>query len=156
MYGKLENDFPTQTWMKLLTHLSTIGSLICVLLKYNQISHNWGKRVDHKVYNLHDGIFCFAYWKDILGTPLASLLLSHLVKEGNSLGFKYGRVDDSLKWDGNLVDESLKWNVNQAYNLLECLDIFEVTTQWSWSYIVDATFDRIKVNWIIHESKQPC
>ena len=80
--------------------------------------------MDHKVYNLHDGIFCFAYWKDRLGTPLASLLLSLLVKEGNSLGFKYGRLDDSLKRDGNLVDESLKWNVKQAYNLMECLDIF--------------------------------
>ena len=101
-----------QIWMKLThTHMSIIGSLICILLKSNWIAHNWGKRVDHKVYNLHDGIFCFAYWKDRLGTPLASLLLSLLVKEGNSLGFKYGRVDDSLKQDGNLVGESLKWNV---------------------------------------------
>ena len=67
--------------------------------------------MDHKFYKLHDGIFCFAYWKDRIGTPLASLLISLLVKEGNNLGFKYGRVYDSLKWDGNLVDESLKWNV---------------------------------------------
>ena len=79
--------------------------------------------MDHKVYNLHDGIFCFAYWKDRIGTHLASLLLSLLVKEGNSLGFKYGRVDDSLKLDGNLVDESLKWNVKQAYNLVRCQNI---------------------------------
>ena len=79
--------------------------------------------MDHKVYNLHDGIFCFAYWKDRLGTPLASLLHSLLIKEGNNLGFKYGRVDDSLKLDGNLVDESLKWNVKQSYNLVGCLNI---------------------------------
>ena len=79
--------------------------------------------VDHKVYNLHDGTFCFAYWKNRIGTPLASLLLSLFVKEGNSLGSKYGRVDDSLKWDGNLVDETLKWNVKQDYNLVECLNI---------------------------------
>ena len=110
-----------QMWRK-LTHTHEHNRIFdCILLKSNWISHNWGKRVDHKVYNLHDGIFCFAYWKDILGTPLASLLLSHLVKEGNSLGFKYGRVGDSLKLDGNLIDESLKWNVKQDYNMVECL-----------------------------------
>ena len=86
-------------------------------------AQHWGKRVDHKVYNLHDCISCFAYWNGRIGTLLASLLLSLLVKEGNSLGFEYGRVDDSLKWDGNLVDESLKWNVKQAYNLMGCLNI---------------------------------
>ena len=65
----------------------------------------------------------FAYWNGRIGMLLASLLLSILVKECNKSWFKYGRVDDSLKLNGNLIDESLKWNVKQAYNLVGCLNI---------------------------------
>ena len=96
-------------------------------------AHNWGKRVDHKVYNLHCCIFCLASWKGRIGTPtLFTFTLKPWVKEWNSLEFNVWIINGSL-FQNDKHEYNLRWKQSIIYIWTSfCININDNSFTYLW------------------------